>query len=658
MLAFLTGRKSRLFVFFFPLAIYLLICTGKIVPEHPVTGDEPHYLIVTHSILFDGDIELTNNYFEQKDYKNYHPGELMSGHYHKGKDRGRYPSHGLGLPVLLIPAYWVGIHFGAYWILFLCRATMAIILSFLVAQIYFLAREKMGDRPGLLAGWLVVSFTAPLVYYSCLVYPEICAALCMIYPFRILSGGGKPGKHRSILAAVMLALLPWLGIKYIPAQIVLLFFWLIVFKQNRFRWRGQLLLFPLLSALSLVFFLVFMQTVFGTVSPAALYLGGASPGASQAEKFLDHLFHGMDNHLTYLVPTLISYFMDQKVGLLFYSPVFILSLVGFFYFFRKDRLAAIMLSLILAAHLLVYAYSTWVGGHSPPPRPLVSVTWIFGFFLIVFFMEEKHRGYVLAKRFLVILSFGLSLIFLTRPGLLYHVILGINPAEKSKFLSQLESPALPFTKLFPSIANIDWSKAEWIPIAVWGMMLMAFLLISLHHVWRRHDVAQGQGSEALFWSRKECLVYVLFIVCGFLFWKWAGLVPVDQEIYYKGPMEHHAYIPDTSTCWIAEQGFWVKADATTKIYLLTSYRINRLLLVMRGLSGNRLRFAIGDQAYDHDIGVSNKVKVTIEQPEGQKWKGRFIYSLSFTSIGGWVPREISGDSDIRNLGFFVKMFPS
>jgi len=79
---------------------------------------------------------------------------------------------------------------------------------------------------------------------------------------------------------------------------------------------------------------------------------------------------------------------------------------------------------------------------------------------------------------------------------------------------------------------------------------------------------------------------------------------------------------------------------------------------MRGLSGNRLRFTVGEQAYAHDIGPEHKVKVTIVPEEGRTWKGRFLYDLSFTSIGGWIPAERDGGTDTRHLGFFVKMFPS
>ena len=41
-------------------------------------GDEPHYLLMTHSLLRDGDLELSNNY-ERHDFEAYTLPERPSG---------------------------------------------------------------------------------------------------------------------------------------------------------------------------------------------------------------------------------------------------------------------------------------------------------------------------------------------------------------------------------------------------------------------------------------------------------------------------------------------------------------------------------------------------------------------------------------------------
>ena len=67
-------------------------------------GDEPHYLLITHSLLKDGDFDLKNNYAGQ-DYKGYMdaPGGITP-HTAPGT-QGRLSFHSPGISLLLFPFY-------------------------------------------------------------------------------------------------------------------------------------------------------------------------------------------------------------------------------------------------------------------------------------------------------------------------------------------------------------------------------------------------------------------------------------------------------------------------------------------------------------------------------------------------------------------------
>jgi hypothetical protein len=101
------GRLSwRLFLFAF--LIYGLYATGLIFPALPFTGDEPHYLLITKSLVTDGDINLAENY-QNKEYRAFYDGEL-DPHARPGK-RGEgtlYSRHLPALPVLITPFYVAG----------------------------------------------------------------------------------------------------------------------------------------------------------------------------------------------------------------------------------------------------------------------------------------------------------------------------------------------------------------------------------------------------------------------------------------------------------------------------------------------------------------------------------------------------------------------
>lgn len=83
----LRPKRTSSMVLFLSIGIYILYASGVIFPAHPITGDEPHYLLITKSLISDGDINLFNNY-RNKDYLQFYPGELDS-HARPGKKRPR-----------------------------------------------------------------------------------------------------------------------------------------------------------------------------------------------------------------------------------------------------------------------------------------------------------------------------------------------------------------------------------------------------------------------------------------------------------------------------------------------------------------------------------------------------------------------------------------
>jgi hypothetical protein len=69
---------------------------------HPTwagTGDEPHYEIITHSIAFDRDLDLTTDY---QNLTNRALGGLIDPRLHvrAGKDGRLRPVHDVGMPLL------------------------------------------------------------------------------------------------------------------------------------------------------------------------------------------------------------------------------------------------------------------------------------------------------------------------------------------------------------------------------------------------------------------------------------------------------------------------------------------------------------------------------------------------------------------------------
>jgi hypothetical protein len=87
------------------------VLLGLLLPKNlkrQVTGDEPNYLLVAHSLAFDADLDLSNN-LRDRDFSRFYAGDLASAGAIVTSDGGRsYAVHEVGFPLLLALPYRLG----------------------------------------------------------------------------------------------------------------------------------------------------------------------------------------------------------------------------------------------------------------------------------------------------------------------------------------------------------------------------------------------------------------------------------------------------------------------------------------------------------------------------------------------------------------------
>src|SRR5918995_2445612 len=136
-------------------------------------GDEPHYLLAAESIVQDGAVDVLDEYAARA-YADFYPYELRR---HGRTTEGRLNEpHGVGLPLLIAPAYAIG---GAKGV----ELFLAAIAALAVALGYTLALRAAPD-PWALGAALSVGLSPPFVAYGSAVYPELAAGAPL--------GGGGP----------------------------------------------------------------------------------------------------------------------------------------------------------------------------------------------------------------------------------------------------------------------------------------------------------------------------------------------------------------------------------------------------------------------------------------------------------------------------------
>ena len=327
-------------------------------------GDEPHYLIITQSLLADRDLDIANNH-AQRDYRRFFRGELRPDFLRRGLHEEIYSIHAPGLPAILLPAYAVAGAHGA--------VVLIAILAALTSVAIFDAALAAAGPAAAQVTWLATGFTVPFIPHAWLIYPEIPGALVVAWAVRRwwtvrlkpdttavrrvrLQADLFTTVGRTALYGLALAALPWLHTKFV---IFLAIFTLVDVVRLWPRVRAIVaLLAPI--ALSCAAWLYSFHRMYGVIDPEAPY-------GSYTRTFV----------LAKNIPRgALGLLVDQKFGLLVYSPIYALAIVGFWLMLR-DRRARLFVLVAPVAALAFFVSSTrlymWWGGASAPARFLVPL---------------------------------------------------------------------------------------------------------------------------------------------------------------------------------------------------------------------------------------------------------------------------------------------
>ena len=174
-------------------------------------ADEPRYLLAAESIVTDGDVDLTDEYATRA-YQRFHHAPLRpQGRVVLGR---RLEPQGVGFAALIAPAYWVG---GpeAVEIFLAAIAAFAFVLGARLAR-------RIVPEPWASGAALIVGLSPPALAQATRVYPELGAGTMLTGAvLAALRVRERPDLGSAVAGAGLLALLPWLGPKYLlPAAVV------------------------------------------------------------------------------------------------------------------------------------------------------------------------------------------------------------------------------------------------------------------------------------------------------------------------------------------------------------------------------------------------------------------------------------------------------
>ena len=331
------------------LALFLTRVSRRAVP----TGDEPHYLIVTQSLLQDGDFDVRNNY-EHRDYRAYYPDVIPDPHVIVSGERW-YPVHAIGLPLLATPVYAAAGRLGVVILLTLCTVAGLRILWSVLRLAGFGGRATALATAG-------AGFTLPVLAMTGQVFPEVPAFLLVAVALHAMLAP-VPSRWDRLGFLLSVGLLPWLHPKYVLLSGTLLLC-LVVLRPWRAT-RATFLGAATVVAISVLGHALLSYRWYGAPLPGApiLVTQGLSP-VDWVPSIIHHFF---------VAPWvgLFGVLLDQQHGLFLASPVYLLAIPGLVMLWRRSRTLAIACGLVFASiYLPAGSFGIWYGGYCSPARLL------------------------------------------------------------------------------------------------------------------------------------------------------------------------------------------------------------------------------------------------------------------------------------------------
>jgi hypothetical protein len=278
-------------------------------------ADEPRHLLAAESIVSDRNIDLADE-FSTRAYAGFHKPTLRpEGTVVLGR---QLEPQGFGFALLIAPAYALG---GAQGVELFLAAVAA--LGFALGAL--LAR-RIVPEPWASVAALLVGLSPPALAHATSVYPDLMAgtmlAGAVLAALRVRE---RPDMTSAVVGAALLALLPWLGPKFVlPAAPVAVA--LVRWTARRGRRTAALAAAEIMVA-SLVVYVTLNDRLYGGLVPSAVAASGDPPtGADSAGDYLER------------IPRLAALWIDRDVGLLRWAPVLALSVFAVWLLWRSRRL--------------------------------------------------------------------------------------------------------------------------------------------------------------------------------------------------------------------------------------------------------------------------------------------------------------------------------
>jgi hypothetical protein len=359
--------RTRTAVAIFLVCLFAYLLALLVFPRYkgsPTTqGDEPHYLIITESLIRDGDLYLENNY-DERQYLPYFEQDIVMMHVTRDH-RGRFVStHPMFLSVLVLPGFFLFGYKGA--------ALTVILATCFAAAFTFAVADRFTTRTVASGVTLFGFLTYPLLFYSRLIYPETVAVLLVALAAWSAWRLKETGRRLYISLGGLCAGLILLFHPKFAAISVALFFLFLITRPRGVKGAFTAWLLPASGCVALLLILT------GITYGPNLLMGLTASGGSKFQGG----YWGTNS-----VWGIAGMFLDRAWGLFIFAPLYMLFPHGLA--LQNNRLEWerwwIFFPVCVGLHaLFLGTFQSWNGGAAPVQRYLVPLLPLFLICLALF----------------------------------------------------------------------------------------------------------------------------------------------------------------------------------------------------------------------------------------------------------------------------------
>ncbi|GHO92516.1 hypothetical protein KSF_025640 [Reticulibacter mediterranei] len=409
------------------------------------SGDEPHYLIISQTLLKYHSLDVMQDY-NHRDYFQFYP-LLIEPHITYNALGQVLPLHNIGAPLLwLLPFALLG-RLGAVWFIVLV-AVLTIITMYRLLLLMGIS-QKTSFR-----ACVAYSVASPFYIYSHLTFVEPIGALACVYAVYVL-WQDKISWQGLTISAVLLGILPWVHMRLALLEIPLFFLLLCkIYQQYRFRhWHYYIAYLLPLLILSLALE-IYSYQVWGTLNPATNQINGNS------KPFEVMPFMGM-----------VGMFFDQEHGILLNFPIFLFLLPGILLTLKRRFVGYHLLVLVVSVPYIVAftSFRHWSGGWCPPGRFLLALLPLYAFYLAYALERVDTMWLHTLWRITLCYGFVYCLLSLLPPHNGFNAESGVNGT-----LAFLQISHYRLTDILPSVyvPGKQWLLGLWICGYLMGVCLL------------------------------------------------------------------------------------------------------------------------------------------------------------------------------------------